>query len=534
MKKPNVLILYSDQHSARTLGCYGNKEVITPNLDKLADEGITMDNAFCNNPICTPSRMCMVSGQYAHNFGYYGLMGKNPENLPTLFAHFRKFGYKTVTVGKIHTPAGWVSNDCDFCADGYGFEVPITLENVKEEEGCQGLKDDDYARYLEEIGLYQDRDDKIVHEWYELYGHSQGQCVDSRPSRLDEVHSFENWCAQTANDFIESTIEEGDSFCMWLTMPRPHQTYVPARKFWDMYEDVELELPPNANDDMSGRSDAAQIQQSHFQNDDSWTVFEPHDFESARRRVLRGYYACVTQMDDAIGKVIKKLEDLNIAEDTIIVYMTDHGEFAGEHGMIEKAPGIGFSCVTQIPMIWKYKGCKKGERRDSIIESVNVFPTLCDLAGVELPNWVDGISATSLLENNSEIMDYAVCEFPHTKTIHTKQYKLTQFLPSFHNGKDHGELYDRVNDPWELNNLYFDEKYKDVINDLRYKLYCWLAETTRVYTVNPKIPMKTTEFDVSSGISWDLAEEVGACGEDGKIGKAFCLDMIQRGHKNYL
>lgn len=151
--KPNVLILYSDQHSANALGCYGNAEVRTPNLDALAAKGVRMENAYTQNPICTPSRMCLLSGQYVHNFGYYGLMGEKPASLPNLFDHFRANGYATGVAGKIHTPAGWVSDSCDYVADGYGFEVPVKPSNHSQEEGCQGLKSNDYSSYLAELDL---------------------------------------------------------------------------------------------------------------------------------------------------------------------------------------------------------------------------------------------------------------------------------------------------------------------------------------------------------------------------------------------
>lgn len=533
-KKPNILILYTDQHNARCLGCYGNKEIHTPNLDRLAAEGVTMDNAFCNNPICTPSRMCMLSGQYAHNFGYYGLMGPMPAQLPTLFDHLKSQGYTNGVAGKIHTPAGWVSRGCDFVADGYGFEVPLTPENRGQEEGCQGIRDDDYARYLRSQGLENLRDDKILHEWYDIYGHSQGQCVDSRFSRLDAQHSFENWSASQAISFMEGAVAEKKPFCMWLTLPRPHQTYCPAKEYWDLYEGVELSLPPNAENDMHDRSVAAQRQQAHFQQDDTWSIFEPRDFESARRRVLRGYYACVSQSDAAIGRVLDAVDRLGITEDTIVVYTTDHGEFAGEHGMVEKAPGIGFSCVTRIPMIWRYPGCPRGVRRSGIIESVDIFPTLCQLAGLPLPDWADGVPARPLLDWGESRKAVAVTENPNTKTIHTSQYKLTQYLPEFHGGRDFGELFDREADPWELHNLYFDPAYQDVVQALRHQLYCWLVRTTRAVTVNPRIPMMDKSMDLSSGVSWDLAEQVGAWDKDHKVGCRFYQDMTARGHILYL
>ncbi|WP_343247627.1 sulfatase family protein [Diplocloster hominis] len=531
---PNVLLLYSDQHSARALGCYGNKEVRTPNLDRLSREGVTFDNAFCNNPLCTPSRMCMLSGQYAHNFGYYGLMGKKPEHLPNLFGYMKRFGYQTAAIGKLHTPAGWVSEQCDFVADGYGFETPVTKENVSMEEGCQGLKQDAYSRYLETVGLAGQRDDKIFQEWYEAHGYAQGQCVDARVSRIPKEHSFEAWCGKNAKEFIGKTNQSGNPFCLWLSMPRPHQTYGPSREFWDLYEGEELEFPPNSGDDMSGRSIAARDTQKSFQVDKDWIAFGPKDFESAKKRVLHGYYACVTQMDSVVGEILDYLDDLKLTDETIIVYMTDHGEFAGEHGMIEKAPGIGFSCVTKIPMIWKYKGCHAGERRESIIESVDVFPTICELAGIKLPNWLDGKSAVSILKNDTPIKGMAVTENATTKTITTSRYKLTQYLPAFHKGEDFGELFDREKDPWELHNLYFEKEYRKVVEELRFQLYSWLVLTTRNVTVHPKIPVMDKGMDVASGVSWDLAEATGICGEDGKIGASFYEGMIDSGHLNYL
>lgn len=110
-KRPNVLFILSDQHNAKCLGHKGHPDVKTPCLDKLAAEGVRFDNAITQNAICTPSRICFISGQYAHNHGYYGLSGPNPDGLPTLFGHFRRHGYRTGAIGKIHCPEYWVEDD---------------------------------------------------------------------------------------------------------------------------------------------------------------------------------------------------------------------------------------------------------------------------------------------------------------------------------------------------------------------------------------------------------------------------------------
>ncbi|OGO80058.1 MAG: hypothetical protein A2Y21_11205, partial [Clostridiales bacterium GWC2_40_7] len=390
-KHPNILLLYSDQHNARVLGCYGNNEVHTPNIDRLAAEGVRFENAYTQNPICTPSRMCIMSGQYPHNFGYYGLMGKKPGNLPHIFQYLKVFGYKTGMAGKIHTPSGWLSDYCDYVGDGYGYEEEVKPWNEKKLEGLQGMKGDDYSNDLYGKGLLANRDDKFIHEWFEKHGYSKSQGMDSRFSRLDKNETIEAWSAEKTNDFIEKCHLDEVPFCFWMTVPRPHSTYVPAKEFWDMYDENKLTLPPNSENKMEGRHPSAKRTQEGWQKSNDWRIFKPDDWESARRRIMKGYYACVSQVDDAVGRVLDKLDELGIREETIIVYATDHGEFAGEHGMIEKAPGIGFRCVTRIPYIWSWKGhLKEGEIRDSLVESVDFLPTVCALAGIPAPDWVDG------------------------------------------------------------------------------------------------------------------------------------------------
>ncbi len=373
-----------------------------------------------------------------------------------------------------------------------------------------------------------------MHEQFALYAHRRGQGIDARPSRVPDEHSFESWCADEANKFITSCAEQDKPFCLWLTLPRPHQTYCPSQKYWDLYEGVDLDLAPNSEDEMLGRNAVARAKVESFRTTTDWMNFEPKEYDAARRRIMRGYYACVSQSDAAYGEVLAKLDELGITDDTIIVYTTDHGEFAGEHGMIEKAPGIGFSCVTHIPMIWKYKGCPKGEQRDGMVESVDILPTVCDLAGIPAPNWVDGTNIRPTVEQGEAVKTIAVTENPQTKTIHTAQYKLTQYLPEFSKGEDFGELFDRINDPWELTNLYFAPEYQSVVQDLRYQLYCWLVRSTRNKTVSPRIPRNFARNEFDTDNPWDLARTLGILDEDGKVGADFVQQLIDLGHALYL
>jgi arylsulfatase A-like enzyme len=199
--------------------------------------------------------------------------------------------------------------------------------------------------------------------------------------------------------------------------------------------------------------------------------------------------------------------------------------------MIEKAPGIAFRCVTRIPFIWSWPGhLPKSEVRDSLVESIDFVPTICDLIGIPEPNWVDGENIRTILREGGEVRDIAVTENPITKTVHTKRYKLTQYLPEMCDGKDFGELYDLEKDPWELTNLYFDPEYQSVIQDLRYRLYCWLIRTQRYITVNPKAPDK--EWNEEWGRTWELATDLHD--EDGRLGFSFIEKMLERDWINYL
>lgn len=530
-KKPNVILLFSDQHNARVMGCYGNKEVRTPFLDQIAEEGVRFENAYAQNPICTPSRMCFLSGQYVHNFGYYGLMGPSPDHLPHLFSHFKKHGYKTGMAGKTHTPSGWLSKHCDYVADGYGYEHPLKHWSAHVEEGWQGSKYNDYSLYLKEKGIEHLRDDKYIPEWQEKFGYEKGQGVDARYSQLSEDDTIEAWSALCANQFIEASVKEDKPFCFWMTVPRPHQTYLPAKKFWDLYEDMELTLPPNANDEMLDRHHAVKKMQQCFQQDESWRLYKAKDWDSTRRRILQGYYACVSQVDDAVGRVMQKLDELGIKENTIIIYASDHGDFAGEHGMVEKAPGISFRSITRIPFIWSWKGTlPEGEVRNSIVESVDFLPTVCSLAGVDTPDWVDGSNITPSLLHGTELKEFAVTENPLTKTIHTKKYKFTQYLPEMCGGEDFGVLYDLEQDPWELNNLYFSQSHQSIVHQLRHQLYCWLVRTTRSITINPWIPA----MDGHPMRTWEFAEMMGTVNGDCKVGSEFVNKLLKKGYYNYL
>ncbi|MBI4977397.1 MAG: sulfatase-like hydrolase/transferase [Spirochaetes bacterium] len=473
-RQPNVLFLFSDQHNAKVLGHAGHPDVRTPNLDALTADGVRFTNAVTQNPICTPSRVSFLSGQYCHNHGYYGLSGPNPGGLPSVLGHFRRAGYRTSAVGKIHCPEYWVEDDADNFHETCG--------------GCSivGMSKK-YMEFLEARGKLQLEDHGSLTE----FGKRGTQSMEGRPSPLSFEESQEGWIAAETIDFMERSRAEGKPFFAFASFPRPHQCTAPSEEFWSLYEGVDLTLPPNADYDMAAAGKAPHAIRSAAQwRKGEWALIEPKTFEAARLRKLRGYLAAISQTDHAVGKTLDYLDRAGIADDTIVIYSTDHGDYACEHGIMEKAPGICADAITRIPFIWRWNGhFKKGHRADELAESVDAANTLCDLAGLPRMETSDGGSLAALLAGGHEIVhDIAVTEFAWSKSVRKEKYRLVWY-PKAMFAKEYpdgfGELYDIESDPWEMKNLWFDGAYRAVVSEMERNLTDWLVTTARPKSVWP-------------------------------------------------
>lgn len=502
------MFIMSDQHNARCLGHEGHPDVTTPALDRLAARGVRFTRAFTQNPICTPSRVSFHSGQYCHNHGFFGLSDpRNPgppgvSTLPSLMGHAKSNGYRTGVIGKTHTPRDWLEPHTDTLRDCIGF-----------------LGTDAYAEYLEAHGLLHLRDDRILPEHYARHGNAKGQGFDARCSALPYEHSVEQWCADEAVAFIDQAGDE--PWLAWVSFPRPHQVWTPSEPFWSAYNEQTVTLPPNADDPLTGKPAHQHASQVAKGYNGDW-YFEPANYESGRRRVLRGYLALISQTDHAIDELLDHLDRRGLTENTIVVYTADHGDFAGEHGMIEKAPGISYDAITRIPYIWSWPGTlPEGEVRDDMVESVDLFPTLSSLAGLpELTSW-DGRDISNTLRGSASAgRDAVFTECPWAKAIRTADWKLVTYPMGFFPGDDDvGELYDLNDDPWEITNLYSRADHQQVITDLRRRLMDWLVTTQRIRNILPA-PHGT----------WQNARHF----DDGMVSPAAIQELADSGLRDYL
>ncbi|MFC1677117.1 sulfatase [Planctomycetota bacterium] len=493
-KMPNVLFIISDQHNAKFLSCKGHSDVKTPNLDQLAKEGVRFDNAICQNPICTPSRVSYISGQYCHNHGYYGLSGPRPMGLPTIFGHFRQAGYVTGAIGKIHCPAYWVENDTDHFKEVYA--------------GCSIGNKSAYADYLKKKGLLELRDDGM---YPEQKGIQDWTSKDGRVSSLKYEDSVEGWVAAESIRFMKRESKGNRPFFLEMSLPRPHQIYCPSEPFWSMYDESKISLPPNVDHDLTGKPPHMKKAAKWYRSD-KWTLFEPRSYKAGRLRKMHGYLGCVSQIDHAIGQVVDWLDANGLSENTIVIYGSDHGDYGCEFGMMEKIPGISSDAVTRIPFIWRWKAhFKAGHVAKEIVEAVDMSTTLCSLTGVETFETSEGKDLKPLLEGeHKELHKIGVTEAPWSKSVRKGKFRLVRYTENMFSKQEYGddgyegafgELYDLEADPWEMKNLYFDPKYADVVAEMNNDLLEWLITTTRPATVHPPVRAEgkqwRTEYDHS-------------------------------------
>jgi choline-sulfatase/uncharacterized sulfatase len=440
LKKPNILFLFSDQHNAKCLSCEQHTDVKTPNLDQLAAKGVRFTNAYTNNPICTPSRMSFLSGLYPSTHGYYGLYGHEPnEPITNMFKYFKDNGYRTGALGKLHTPRYWIERDCQFVYDEF-------IEHPK---------------YLEGAGLYEDNDNRAFN------GNKDGEI-----SRIPLEHSCEVALAKQAIRFIRNEGEPKDRgednapWFAWVSFSRPHQPYTASEPYASMYPKESITLPPTSE------TETEETKQRRREIP-----------EDELRKYVSAYLGLVSQVDYGIGMVIDELKKRGELDNTIIVYSADHGDYAGEHGMFEKKGGISYRAITQIPMIVSLPHSNhSGAVCDTLVEAVDLFPTICECAEINIPNTVQGISFKALLNGESkEIRENALTENPYRKAIATKEWRYVANLL----GEQADELYHITEDPYELNNRINDPNCAEIASKMQRTLFDRVVKARKpINTIN--------------------------------------------------
>lgn len=453
--RPNVLWILTDQFNANCLSFLGS-QARTPNLDRLAAEGVSFSRAYCNNPICAPSRACFLTGQYVHTHGLFGNRvvewpKREPNNLPLIF---RQQGYRTAQIGKAHLPRQWVEEAYEHVR-----LVDVADAWPHDPESCH------YFKHLVDEG---------VAGWYEdgsARPGSRGNLDGSAPANLPYKYSNEAYTGDETLKYLEHSQGDERPFFLAMSFERPHAPMTPAREYFDLYDPDEIKLPDSAVDWFERRFEGKpQFMLDRLRGGSLYPLAAEDPAEL--RQVLAAYYALITCIDMEIGRALDWLRAHGQYENTIIVFTADHGDFAGEHGLFHKNLGI-YESLHRIPFLMKTPGGPRGERRGQMIESIDLFPTLCDLAELATPETVEGKSFAGCLEDaTAPGKEEALAEWGWLEPIHrinalrTARYRLV-----YYSREQGGELYDHATDPGEVYNLWDSPEQAGVRFELLQRLF---------------------------------------------------------------
>ncbi|MFA5858371.1 MAG: sulfatase-like hydrolase/transferase [Elusimicrobiota bacterium] len=433
-KRPNIIVIMSDEHNQKISGCYGNQIVKTPNIDKLSNQGVTFTNCYTNSPLCVPSRNSFLAGQYVSRCSVWNNRCWLPtEDYPTVSKVLNDSGYETILCGKMHldgtrrhsmTEIGGNMNKVFMTGKGVRSTIDIT-------KPIPGISN---------------------------------RFTQIASSDTSSVLKHDRNVTSATIEFLKNRKPQEDKpLFMIVGYLAPHFPLIVPEKYWLNYKDKvpSPKLPKNYVEKLP-------LNYQHLRYNFNYEEVPEEYVKKAREY----YYALTEWVDEEIGKVLDTIKETGYEDNTIIIYTTDHSENMGEHGLWWK--NNMYDSATKIPLIIKYPDqWQKGQRRDNVCSLVDVTKTIVDLSGVTTENNWDGDSLVPLMSDpKSEWKDIAISEYyahliaSGMTMIRQGKYKLIIHTPTAENGKTVYELFDLEKDPEEYTNLAGDKKYKDIITKM--------------------------------------------------------------------
>ena len=469
---------------------YLNPELKTPNLDKLVKEGTTFHRAYTVNPTCTPTRASWITGLYPSQHGAYSLGTKLMENIPTVGSIFSQNGYKTALIGKAHfqplksTPeypsieAYPILHDLDFWkkfhGPFYGFEhVELARNHTNESHVGQH-----YALWMIEKGYNNWRDYflptpdffKSPEDKYPYSTHK-----NPKPGEAweipEEIH-YNTWIAERTNALMEEYKKNNSPFFIWASFFDPHPQYMVPEPYASMYDPTKISVPehkPGEFDDKPPYFSLSQIENPDFSD---FYEEEGNGIQGAgshlrskeiKAKNIATMYGMMTMLDKYIGKILDKLDELGLSENTLVCYTTDHGDFLGQHGLVAKAIHH-YEDLLKVPLVVKMPGTiPEGKISNSLQSTLDLPQTFLSFAKLPIPRNMTGIDEKSVWNGEVEnIRKYVMIENQHQPTkLNIRTYIDQRYKVTVYYDKEYGEIYDLLEDPFEYKNLW-NSSHKDL------------------------------------------------------------------------
>ncbi|CAG7620489.1 Choline-sulfatase [Paenibacillus solanacearum] len=412
----NIVVIICDQLRYDALQCNGNPYVQTPNLNRLAERSVQFTSAFTSAPICSPARHSLISGVYPFAHGVTDNETKPAKPLETIAHKLHTAGYRSAHITAVPEKGGF----------DHGFDTvrPQNLNDILSEQ------------------------DKSAVAWENSKAVLR---LTAGPSTRTKEQHKGFLVAERAVQFIEEAADNGETFQLWVGFPEPHPPFYPPKPFFDQFDPSKFNLPDELPE----------------------TATPPHPFitnrqkewsrltDAEKRQMLAGYYGLVEMVDQFVGMVVDAIDRQNMTEDTLIVFTSDHGEQLGEHGMYFKF--VMRESSVHVPLMFSHPRLKPGVRHE-LAAHVDLFPTLCDMAGLDIPEHLHGRSLKPLLESEAAPDHWrteVIAQMENRFMIRTDTWKLNMY------DDEPGELYHIAEDPQEFNNLIGKAEYSDVVARLK-------------------------------------------------------------------
>jgi arylsulfatase A-like enzyme len=480
--RPNILFIIVDDLRPE-LGCYGNREIKTPHIDQLAQEGLVFTQAYSQAAACAPSRASAMLGMRPDSTRVWSLGEEFREINPaavTIPQHFSKFGYHTVSMGKIfhnHMPDRVSFDEPDLRPAAYN--TPELIDRDPESFYHDEAIQEEHARVRE--ARLRDNPNAYAGGW--AYGRAT-ESFDAPDNAF-----YDGAQTELALETLRRLKDKEQPFFLALGYYRPHLPFVAPKKYWDLYDPDKISPAQNPflpkDSPIMAMNSMYELRGCY----DLEFVEHPSDYtlpDEIGRRLKHGYYASVSFIDACIGKLMAGLKDLGLDENTIVIFWGDHGWKLGEHGSWCKQ--TNYNIDTRVPLMIRAPGVGvKGVETDSLTELVDLYPTLCDLAGIEIPEGMEGTSLKPLLaEPDRRLKSAAFSQYirrpknsPDGKryrgySMVTSRYHFVEWYAWDHETKTPGELaarelYDLENDPHENVNIANLPEHAETVRDLSEK-----------------------------------------------------------------
>ncbi|MEZ5356654.1 MAG: arylsulfatase [Bryobacteraceae bacterium] len=468
--RPNILFVMTDQQRGDCTGAAGNPAVRTPNMDRIAHEGVQFTSAYSSTPTCTPARTALLTGLSPWHHGMLAMVrmaDRYPLEKPRAL---RDAGYYTMAIGKNHFAP---------LRNGHGYHRMLLDEHC----GCGNVHDPDAIARREA----EDRSDYEAWFWSQaptLDPHATGLGWNDYPAKsfaLPEHLHPTVWTGQSAVRFLDQ-YDGRDPFFLKVSFVRPHSPYDPPARFMRMYEDAPL---PEAR---AGKW-AARFEQRNSNRPDIWRgKLDPAEI----RRSRQGYYGCITQVDEQIGQIFEALERRGWYDETLIVFTSDHGDMTGDQNLWRKS--YAYQPSTRIPMMMRWPtglvAAERGQSMPQPVELRDILPTFLDAAASPTAQPLDGRSLLDLVRKRGEgwreyiDLEHGVCYSTENQWNALTDGKVKYIYHALH-GEE--QLFDLAADPHELNDLAGDPARAPLLRKWRQRLVDHFAERGAPYLVSGRL-----------------------------------------------